>query len=146
MLRILIITPSPQFKITAMLVEQILQLATHLLLVRTGNSCCWFCCIIWCIGGLCMGTVGACWWYVSCWLSGVGSFSLYDGFWAFMTRSLRESRREDFAVDVLGLSLSVSDENGIEFRAFASRCSNQSLTQNWLRRFRIYWCDFVDWG
>lgn len=40
------------------------------------------------------------------WFGGVGSGSLNDEFCAFMTRSLSESRRELFAVDVLGLSLS----------------------------------------
>lgn len=77
---------------------------TYLLLVRTGNSClisC--CCIIWCIGGLCIGMLGKCW----RWLGGVASGSLNDEFCALMTRSLSESRRELLAVDVLGLSLSV---------------------------------------
>lgn len=73
---------------------------------------CRCCCIIWCIGGLCIGTFGGCW--SDCWwrFGGVGSGSLYEEFCALTTRSLSESRRELFAVDVFGLSLSVRGVNG----------------------------------
>lgn len=96
-----------------------------MLLVRTGNSCFMSCCIIWCIGGLCIGTVGA-WCSGSWWFGGVGSGSLYDEFCVLMTRSLSESRRELLAVDVLGLSLSmwrnwiITTRNGDQLNYFHS--------------------------